>query len=101
MAGVQQVGLLGYFPEQKTALLAEKTKHNMVKRMKGWKILKIMHLFKEIHLFSSYALLSVLGSCPLAAPCHFRFIARLARRTHFYRSILKWSRCNSHLVSTL
>ena len=37
MAGVQQVGLLGYFPEQKTTLLAEKTKYNTVKRMKDGK----------------------------------------------------------------
>lgn len=49
----------------------------------------------------SDALLSLLGSRPLAAARHLGFIAGLAGRTNFYRGVLEGSRRNRHLVPAL
>ncbi len=98
---MEQVGLLGDFPEQGAALLTEKTKHHIRMRTKACKSLEIMYSGNEVHLFCSNTLLSFLGSRPFAAPRHLGFIAGLAGRAHFYRSVLKWSRRNCHFVSTL
>lgn len=116
-AGVQQVGLLCDFPEQRVSLLAAGQNNDRTSedgQLETHDAAQTCYLTTvpfdwniQVEKNNKYTqserlpVLAVLSHGPLVPAGHFTFVASFARRTHFNGGVLERRSRHGHLVSTL